>query len=102
MSTLVAYKNKGLKATPRMRNPYLVSLHTAGKNERPKLDVLALEQFFCDNGAMPFYKELKSGGWLSRTTQHSVLVYMSDIPDEILQQSLSDEPRTIYKNLHSS
>lgn len=67
-----------------------------------------LEQFFRDSGAEPFYTQREDEGWFSYVyrdlpTQpayfHSdpmITKYMSEIPSEILQQTLPDEPRLVH------
>lgn len=84
-------------------NPYLVSLRTG-----TQLDADTLEQFFRDSGAEPLYTQDEDEGWFSYVyrdlpTQlayfHSdpmIPKYMSEIPPELLQQTLPDQPRIVH------
>ena len=91
---------------PAVANPYLVSLRTG-----TQLDADTLEQYFVDNGAGPFHKQLQNHGWFSytytvfpaggRPDSHQVPKYMSKIPDETLQQPVWVPPMRRLREPHA-
>ena len=75
------------------------------KSEQMRTPEVTLEQFFRDSGAEPLYTQREDEGWFSYKyrdlpTQpayfHSDPMFMSEIPSEILQQTLPDEPRLFH------